>query len=197
MQNVDFYSGKINKNIPPQFNTQDPEYFTRMAYTHKKDEEKSHKRVSRMLSFIIALCIISFTTGLVVGIKFGSGSKKEIMDESTRKAVSDIGQKVTSLIKEKPKKTGADAAKDSGRFFPKNEFPFVIRVGRGLDKGESQKIAGYLSGKGHTVIISKYKQNFNLYTGPYENMASANSSLEKMKDYSNKEWFSDARVLQR
>jgi hypothetical protein len=149
-----------------------------------------------MLSFIIALCIISFTAGLIIGIKFASDSKKDIVDEKTRKAVSNIGHKVSNLIKEDTPAV-PEKGKTTGKLFPKKEFPYVIRIAKGLDSGRSQEIAGFLSGKGHTVIISRNKKDCNLYTGPYKNITLAQTSLKSINGYSNPEWFSKAAIMRR
>ncbi|MBN2401562.1 MAG: SPOR domain-containing protein [Spirochaetes bacterium] len=183
MQNVDFYSGKIVRNFPPQFNREDPEYFAKLAKINLKEEHKTMRKASRILSLIIALCIISFTAGLAVGIKFASGSNKEIVDEQTRVAVTNIGQKVTNLIKENPvAKSGTP--KNEKRLFAKEDFPYIIRVGGQFNKADSQKIAGIVSGQGHTVILSKDGTGFNVFVGPYRNQEEAQANLMKVKTYS-------------
>ena len=195
MQNIDFYNGTNMKNVPPQFSVQDPEYFTRIAKIHYKEQERARKKASRMLSFIIALCIISFTTGLMIGIKF-SGSHKEIMDEKTMQAMSTLGRNVKDMIREhtiSEKNTTGSTKK----LFPKDDFPYVILVGKGLTKMKSQEIANFLSNNGHTVIISKSKKDFNIYTGPYRTADEAQSSITTIKGYSKAEWFSNARIVHR
>ena len=197
MQNIDFYNGKRMKNIPPQFDVQDPEYFTRAANIHHREQEKTRRKASRMLSLIIALCIISFTAGLIIGIKFASGSKKEIVDERTRQAVSSFGNNVKNLIRENPLKDTVNKLTTRSKLFPKEDFPYVIRVGKEFDKANSQKIASFLSNRGHTVIISKNKKNFNIYTGPYRNSDEAQSSIKRIRDYPKPDWFPKARIVKR
>jgi hypothetical protein len=197
MQNIDFYNGKSLKNIPPQFNVQDPEYFTRAANIHHREQERTRKKASRMLSLIIALCIISFTTGLIIGIKFAAGSKKEIMDERTRRAVSSFGNNVKNLIKENPLKDTVNKLTTRSKLFPKKDFPYVIRIGKEFNKSNSQKIASFLSNKGHTVIISKNNNHFNIYTGPYRTSDEAQSSIKRISDYSKPDWFPEARIVKR
>lgn len=197
MQNIDFYNGKRMKNIPPQFNVQDPEYFTRAANIHHREQEKTRRKASRMLSLIIALCIISFTAGLIIGIKFASGSKKEIVDERTRQAVSSFGNNVKNLIRENPLKDTVNKLTTRSKLFPKKDFPYVIRVGKEFDKANSQKIASFLSNRGHTVIISKNKKNFNIYTGPYRTSDEAQSSIKSIRNYPKPDWFPEVRIVKR
>lgn len=195
MQNIDFYNGTNMKNVPPQFSVQDPEYFTRIAKIHYKEQEKARRKASRMLSFIIALCIICFTTGLMIGIKF-SGSDKEIMDKKTMQAMSTIGENVKDMIREHTI-SGKKTTVSTKKLFPKKDFPYVIRVGKELTKLKSQEIANFLSNNGHTVIISKGKKDFNVYTGPYRTADEAQSSIQTIQKYSKTEWFSHARIMQR
>lgn len=183
MQNLDFYSGKIVRNFPPQFSREDPEYFAKLAKINSKEEHKTMRKASRILSLIIALCIISFTAGLVVGIKFASGSNKQIVDEQTREAVTDIGQRVTNFIKD-GHGTKSNIPENEKKLFAKEDFPYIIKVGGQFNKTESQQMAGIISGKGHTVILSKDGINFNVFVGPYRNQEEALSSLNKIKTYS-------------
>lgn len=195
MQNFDFYTGKQMKNAPPQFGVQDPEYFTRLAATDSRDQERSRKKATRMISFVIALCIISFTTGLVVGIKFAAAPGKDIVDARTRKAVSNIGEKVTGLMKDTtPRAANAEVKKN---LFPKDDFPYVIKIGRDYDAPRSQEISAFLSGHGHTVILSKNEKHYRIYTGPYKNLKDAEISLKKITAYNSKGLFSQAAILKR
>ena len=194
MQNIDYYSGKNIRDISPQINTQDPEYFTRLASMQFKEDEKNKRRANRMISFIIALCIVSFTLGLVVGIKFASGSKKEIIDEGTRNAVSNIGNKVSKFINKDSMEKGSSLNK---RLFPLEEFPYVIRVGKQFSKARSQEVANYLSNKGHTVIISKNNKIYRIYIGPYRNHSEAEISLKNISSYSSNRFFSNLGIFKR
>ncbi len=195
MQNIDFYNGTNMKNVPPQFSAQDPEYFTRIAKIHYKEQERARRKASRMLSFIIALCIICFTAGLMIGIKF-SGADKEIMDKQTMQAMSTLGENVKNMIQKNTVSEGKTTT-STKKLFPKKDFPYVIRVGKELTKMKSQEIANFLSNNGHTVIISKGKKDFNVYTGPYRSADDAQSSVKTIKGYSKSEWFSHARIMQR
>ena len=182
MQNLDFYSGKVVRDFPPQFNREDPEYFARLARNSSKEEHKSMKKASRILSLIIALCIVSFTTGIVVGIKFASGSNKQLVDQQTREAVTGLGQKVTNLIKETPG-AAADSAEAEKKLFAKEVFPYIIKIGNQFSKSESQQIAGIISGQGHTVILSKDNGAYKIFVGPYRNQDDALENLTKIKTY--------------
>ncbi len=183
MQNVDFYSGKTLRDIPPQFSKEDPEYFARMANVHTKEEHKSMTRASRMLSLIISLCIISFTAGLVVGIKFASSSGKQIMDKQTMDAVSNIGQKVSKFVKEDSEAKSPAANTSGKKLFAREDFPYVIRVGTLFNKSQSQEIAGIISNHGDTVILSKDSGNYKIFVGPYRDYKDALESVNKIKTY--------------
>jgi preprotein translocase subunit SecF len=183
MQNFDFYSGKSVRDFPPQFNREDPEYFAKLANVNSREEHKTMTKASRILSLIIALCIISFTTGLVVGIKFASGSNKQIVDQQTKEAVTDIGQRVTNLIKESPV-SKANSPESEKKLFAKEDFPYIIKVGKQFNKSESQQIAGIISGQGHTVILSKDNGSYKIFVGPYRNQNEALENLKKIKTYS-------------
>lgn len=198
MQNMDLYTGR-NARSAPSFPAHDPEYFTRMAAANHRDEERNKKKASRMFSFILALCIISFTTGLVVGIKFTAGANKQLVDDRTAHKVGEIGTKVKGMIATAPKTTTPDdaAAAKKKQLFPKSEFPFVILVGRGLEKRRADEIASFLSTKGHTVIVSKSGGAYTLYTGPYRDRSDASAAQQNLGEYGKPDWFSRAEVLSR
>jgi hypothetical protein len=182
MQNIDYYSGKTIRDIPPQFSREDPEYFARLANIHTKEEHKSMKKASRILSLIISLCIISFTAGLVLGIKFSSGSNKQIMDQQTIEAVTNIKQKVTDLVKDNPVPKNSINPADK-KLFTKEEFPYVIKIGKQYNRSQSQEIAGLISSHGDTVILSRDNGNYKIFVGPYRNHEEALESLNKIKTY--------------
>ncbi|MBN2039273.1 MAG: SPOR domain-containing protein [Spirochaetes bacterium] len=182
MQNYDFYSGKMTRELPPQFSREDPEYFARIANVSSKEESKKIKRASRILSLIIALCIVSFTTGLIVGIKFAAGSNKEIMDRQTKDAVNDIGHKVKELINERNDSSITSSVNDK-KMFSKEEYPYVIKIGKEYTKVKSQEIANIISNNGHTVILSKNDSAYKVFVGPYRNQTDARNALKEISSY--------------
>ncbi len=182
MQNLDFYSGKIVRDIPPQFSRDDPEYFAKLARVNSKEEHRTMTKASRMLSLIIALCIISFTAGLVIGIKFTSGFNKQIVDQQTKEAVTDIGQRVSGFIKENPG-VRSNFDESEKKLFAREDFPYIIRIGKQFSRSESQQIAGIISGYGHTVILSKDGGAYKVFVGPYRNQEEAIEGLKKLKTY--------------
>lgn len=199
MQDMDLYSRRNIKNSPPSFEAQDPEYFSRMTNTHQNEVERSRKKANRMMSLIIGLCIISFTLGLVVGIKFAGGSQNELVDKHTRKAVSDIGKKMTSLVNE-DSAAAAETASDSNKgknTFPKEEYPYIIRVGTEFDKVQAHDIANQLSKNGHTVILAKNNQNFKIYIGPFKLKKDAEISLKKISSSPDSKWAENTLILKR
>ena len=85
MQNIDFYERKNIRVMPPQFtDTYDPEYLPRVAQSTPREMERVRRRASRTFFLISALCIISFTAGIVIGIKFTGGTQREIVDPRER-----------------------------------------------------------------------------------------------------------------
>jgi hypothetical protein len=196
MQNMDLYSGKNTRQFNPYPGPQDPEYFTRLDTVHQKEMDKNKRKASRMFSLILGLCIIAFTAGLVVGIKFASGSKKEIMDADTRKAVTTIKDKMSNLISDGQPgtKENTEVKKNT---FPKEEYPYIIKLGREYNEAKSQEIAKYLSARGHTVILSKNNSGYRIFIGPFKNNDDVNGSLKKIFGYEKKAWFSNSQIVKR
>ncbi len=181
MQNIDFYNGRNIRTIPQQFDRHDPEFFSPYAGQNNlsRDEERKRKKASRMLFLITALCIISFTTGMVLGIKFAGGAEREIVDRDTADAVSGIGKKLTHMLGDDAVTTG-DSEQN---MYPKKAFPYVIAVGSVYNRETTREIASFLSAKGHTVIISKSGDGFKIYTGPYTAKDEAVKNEEKITGY--------------
>ncbi len=189
MQDIDFYSGKNLHKYPPRFESADPEFFTRSMKNISSDHDKNRKKASRLLFLISALCIISFTTGLIIGIKVTGEPDRELIDRHTYSAMTDISKKVTDLIQK-------ENASSRVNIYPKNEFPFVIRVGEDFPETKTQEIAQYLSRKGHRIILSKNNQNFRVYVGPYKSKVDAENALQKIHAY-NSDLVNKIKVIQR
>ncbi|HOO70389.1 MAG TPA: hypothetical protein PK926_01420 [Spirochaetota bacterium] len=144
-----------------------------------------------MIFFIGALCIISFTTGIVVGLKFAGGTEREIVDDKTYNAVRDIGTRVSGLLNDKKTQT-ADASA-----YPTSEYPYVIRVEEKLTEEHAKSIATYLSNKGHTVILTQNSNKIDLYTGPYKNISQAKKSLKIIALYPSYSNTNKLKIMQR
>lgn len=192
MQNFDFYSGKIARDFQPQFSREDPEYFGRLSDFPIKEDHKGIKKASSLLSLILTLCILSFTAGLIIGIKFVSGSNKELLDKQTKEAVTDIGHRVANLTKEIPDNK-SDKTNEK-KLYAKEEFPYIIKIGNQFNKSQSQEIAGIISNHGQTVILLKNEGNYKIYVGPYKNQEDAFESLKKIKTFSIK---GNAEIIKR
>jgi hypothetical protein len=177
MQNIDFYEGNPSRPQSPQFDRQDMEYFSRMSSTYVKDEEHVRNKASRLMFIIGALCIISFTTGMVVGLKFAGGANKEIVDDRTYNAVKGIGEKMTGLLGDK--KVHAAGAVS----YPKSEYPYVIRIEEKIPEMQARDSASFLSSQGHTVILTRNMDRIDMYTGPYKNITDAKKSLKIIEEY--------------
>ncbi len=180
MQNYDLYSRKAVRDFPREFNRTDPEYFTSFNSFTPHEEHKGIKKASWTLSLIFALCIISFTAGLIIGIKFSSGSDKKLVDPKTKETMTGIGSKVATLI-------GNNKASNQNKLFDRAVFPYIIKVGDYFNKQQSQEIANELSGYGHRVIVSNDGGKYKLYTGPYQSLEIAKKSLDIINSYPLKE----------
>lgn len=193
MQNIDFYSGKETRVMNNPAILHDADNVARLDAMYRKEAHKNNKRASRMLSLIIALCIISFTTGLVMGLKFASGSQAAIIDNQTAGVLSNMRNKVTAMIKQEDRieRTAPKAV------FPKNEYPFVIRIGRDFNIKESKEVSQFLSNNGHTVIVSQKNQSYKLFVGPYKSQSDADAAVKILRDYRKKSWFDRAEIVKR
>ncbi len=196
MQNIDFYSGKnFNKQMSSPPNINENEYYSNFDDLHRRESDKNRKRASRMMSLIVGLCIVSFTAGLIIGIKFASRSSAQIVDDGTRKAVSDMKDRFTNImVNSSVQKKNAS---DKKNIFPKEEYPFVIKLNNSFNEAQSQEIARFLSGRGHTVILSKYNSSYKIFVGPYKKQTAAESSIKKIKAYPKKDWFNGIQIVKR
>ena len=179
--------------MPPQFtDTYDPEYFPRVAQHTPREMERVRKKASRIFFFISALCIMSFTAGIVIGIKFTGGTQREIVDKKTFNAVAGIGKNLPFLGKEKQ-----PVPESRENVFPKSEYPYVIKMTRDYDYADSQKIAGFLSHRGHTVILTKSNGRYRIYIGPYKTEEAVTESLKKISTYNKYSLAENTRIIKR
>lgn len=177
MQDFDFYSIDPAKYHQVENRVDNPEYFANMSDTHSRESEHNHKRATRLLAFVIGLCITCFTSGLVIGIKFAGGPDKKIIDEHTRQAFSSLGQK------ESAEEPGLAMAATKGQnLFPKENFPYIVAINDAYTIAQSQKAASYLSKQGHTVIISQNDGKYRLFIGPYAEKNNADSVALKINN---------------
>ncbi len=192
MQNIDFYTGNQSRDFAPRFDRQDPEFFSCRENPVFHETDKNQKKAARMLFVIIALCIMAFTTGLIIGIKFAGGPDKKIIDNNTYNTMTGISSKVSDFISK-----GKISGEKTSKLFPKDEYPFVIRIGNAYSKADSKKIAAFLSSKGHTVIISENGNSFKLYTGPYKNKKDAEKTIDECSKYKSYAIANDLRIMKR
>ena len=178
MQNVDFYTGNNARNISSSFSNPDPEYFTRMSDSRASDQDRIKKRASRIIFFVISLCIISFTTGLAIGIKFAGGEDRQIVDDTTYEAMGKIKSRVSGLMAAEK-----DKSSDPGEQFPAAQYPYVLKIGKDHTRNVARDIAAFLSVQGHRVILSKNTDAYRIYVGPYKTLAMAEESLKKVDTY--------------
>jgi hypothetical protein len=193
MQNMDFYEGRNIRCMTPQYEKVDTEFFSKTSKVHEIEQERTRKKAVRLLSFITALIIISFTTGMVMGIKFAGGAERQIIDENTYNAVTNISTRLSDIVKE----AGSSTAKPADMVYPKNEFPFVILVGKDYNESEFKPVARYLSTKGHTVIVSKNENNYRLFTGPYKTENDARKALTEISLYKEDPFPANAQIIKR
>lgn len=207
MQDLDLYTGKpgpLYAHQAPRFEAPDAEYFTRINDSIQSSEHKSRKHATRIFSIVTGLCIVSFTAGLIIGIKFAGGKDKPLIDPHTQKAISGLASTtantpagVTQASVETSAQSAAQASQTTvAAAYPKAEFPFVIRIGGDITKDKADEAAAFLSGKGHTVILSKNGQTFRLFSGPFRTMESAEISLQKIRSYGDSR-FAHTQVIKR
>lgn len=189
---MDFYDGRHLRDIPSQFDKFDAEYFSRTSGTIERENERSRKKATRIITFIAALIIVSFTTGLIIGIKFAGGADRKIVDDQTLNAMNNIGEKMSEVVKDV-----TNNAKPANQIYPKVEYPFVIQLGKEYSENELKPVAQFLSSKGHTVIVSKNNQNFKIFTGPYKTETEARKSLSEISLYKQYAISTNAQIIKR
>ena len=175
MQDFDLFVKKNQGGFSPAyFETPDIEYHSRGAEAIKNGEKKRTGNFNRTLTIASALCIISFTIGLVMGIKIAGDPNKPIVDEKTMQAVNDL----KSLVSSNPANV-----KSTADIYPKDEYPFAIKITEPMALDQSKSAADLLSKKGHTVILSKQGEEYSLFIGPFKTRESAENSLQKITEY--------------
>ncbi len=180
MQNIDFYDRKNLRPNSAAFAYQpEAEYFSMPGVKSQPREiEPRGNPASRMMFIITALCIISFTAGMVMGLKFAGGAKREIVDKKTAKVMSGLGNRVTDLI---PKQSVAPApVKQAENKFPKEEYPYAIKLDKARETAAAEKIATRLSERGFRVILSRQGTRTRVYVGPYKTSDEASQMLKKL-----------------
>ena len=192
MQNIDFYDKRSTRAVPPQFTDFDPEYYPRVTQTTPREIERVRRRASRIFFTITALCIISFTAGIVVGVKFSGGGRQEIVDAKTFNAVADVGKKL-------PFVSGHMKKEESSRenSFPRETYPYVLSVAGDYDDATSQQMAEFISRQGHTVILSKHNDRFRIFIGPYRRHADAVDSQKKISTLTKYSLAENTRIIKR
>ncbi|MCL1911769.1 MAG: SPOR domain-containing protein [Leptospirales bacterium] len=176
---MDLYSGH-NNNVHkmPTFTVYESDFFDRVREKPPVEQDRFGKKASRIIFIIAALCIVTFTTGLVVGLKFAGGKNTPIVDEATSELISRGVSSVSNMIN-----------RDSGRAesYPVSEFPFLLRIGNSYSKDKATELANYAHTKGYVakgsvIFLPKEKGNsglYNIYVGPYKNEAEAKQSKQK------------------
>ena len=157
-----------------------------------REYERNHNRAVRLLTLIAALIIVSFTTGLAVGIKFAGGSERKIVDEKTSNALNNISTKMSDFVKDL-----SGTGKQANKIYPKEEYPFVIQLGREYSEADTKNVAQFLSSKGHTVIVSQNKDNFRVFTGPYRTEGEARKILSEISLYKQYAISANAQIIKR
>jgi len=204
MQNVDFYQNRSLKRNSSSWGKEKKTFLPQQTKLRLQEEDNIFKSATHLIFIIIALCIISFTTGLALGIKFAGGSQKEIIDQKTYQAVtetvSSLGSKVSTFIDSSKELTGPLPTAENqaqAEAFPTQEYPYVIKVGKTYDQSASQKVADFLSEKGHRVIISKKEDKYRVFAGPFRDQAQAKISLKELSTYKNFLIAHNSKILKR
>ena len=202
MQNLDFYQNKSFKSSVTKGSRKRKTVIPNLTQGRLREQDKMAKGAVRIIFIIVALCIISFTTGLALGIKFAGGTNKEIVDQETYQAVTEtvneLGDKVSNLI-DKPSifNDPKESVKKETGLFSEEDYPYVIKVGQKYDHLMSQKIADFLSEKGHRVILSKKNDLYFIFAGPYPSEDQAKNSLEEINTYKEFLLASNSKIIKR
>ena len=179
MQNMDLYSGHSNNaHKMPSFTVYESDFFNRVREKPLVEQDRFSKKASRIIFIIAALCIVTFTTGLVVGLKFAGGKNTPIVDPATSELISKGVSSVSNMM-----------SKDSGqtKSYPVSEFPFLLRIGSSYTKDKATELANYVHTKGYVakgsvVFLPKDKGNsnlYNIYVGPYKSESEVKQSKQK------------------
>ncbi len=184
MQNFDF--SQNNKSHYNDFVTQDLHHYTIAQNAIPHSNAHSQRKAHRMLTAIIALIIISFTAGIVVGIKFATGNTRTIIDPHTKMALSNAAQKAKTIM-----------APQKEPQFTKTEYPFTIKIGNTFNKNEATRLANLLSKKGQRIIIAKNKEHYLIFAGPYKTIDDAKKSLKIIMGQQENGNFKDAIIIKR
>ena len=192
MQNMDFYEGRNMRDIPSQYDRVDPEFFTRGAMLNGRDQDFHSRKAKGLFTIITGLIIISFTAGLVIGIKFAGGADRKIVDDRTMNAVNSISAKMSEAIKD-----AASSGKPANEVYPKAEYPFVIQLAKEYGEADINNVAKFLSGKGHTVIVSQNNGSYRIFTGPYKTELEAKKSLSEISLYKQYAISTNAQIIKR
>lgn len=184
MQNYDFYSNQ--KSAPNNISSQDFQYYNTPYDIASQRKAYSHKKAHRLLTIIIALIIMSFTAGLVVGIKFAGGENTTIIDPQTITALNKAAERAKSLVEPQKKP-----------LFPKNEYPYAVKVGSAFSKDKAASLAGLLSKTGQRIIVANNNDQFTVYAGPYASLDEAKKSLKIIMGQSDDGTFNNAIILKR
>ena len=191
MQNIDFYERQTTRSALPDMRTFDPEFFSRLAQATPRELERARKKASRLFFIILSLCIMSFTAGIIIGVKF-SGGKREIVDPKTYHAMADMGKQLSDLVSDR----GAERKKGE-MVFPRDTYPYAIRIDKKYDKNSAHRIAGFLSQRGHTVILTNDNNVYRVYIGPYRSAADAEKAMKKISAYNKYSLAENCRLIKR
>jgi hypothetical protein len=153
------------------------EFISREKVEPKINNDTVQNRATRLLFIITALCIISFTAGLVLGIQFNNGDR-ELVDKQTISALAGFKNKMGGLTE-----SGNNAKQETPSSYPREQFPFVILIGEKIPTDSSESLISYFSSRGHRVIKLKQQNGMSLFIGPYENEDTAKLSLKKIQSY--------------
>lgn len=209
MQNMDLYTGRHNAAMPPQYDRTDPEFFTRAVEAPEIQSRHHQKKASRLLFVVAAFSIISFTTGLVLGLKFAGGQQREIVDHDTFQAMTTIGNRVRTMVQEEsdaPAETPAEEetsvtdeqkSQSADTMYPRDEYPYVLTLSGTYGRDKAGEMAKFLSTRGFTVILSRSDDNFRVFIGPYKSHDDAKNSLQKVSSYKEYSLASKVRIVKR
>jgi len=182
MQNFDYFSGVPDRPYNSPYETREIDLLVKnnsANFIHNGEKQKG--KAGFMAFLICTLVIVSFTGGLVVGLKYGD-KDKPIIDENTQRRISNLKPKISSNRGSSTLDSNKEPANSAQKSFPARDYPFAIRIAGEFDKKTTLNIAETLSEKGYTVILSQVDSSnkYRLFVGPYKTQTEAFKILKML-----------------
>lgn len=201
MQNFDFNSLSEDSGAPTQIYNRNPHLntilqgggarenqvpmpshtdFSPSNDSKNKNENKKQKKIQRLVTFFIITIFISFTLGLVAGIKLTAKNSQEssLIDPKTEEFFSNIvGKKSKNSVK-----PGSNTEKSPPERKAAKSSRLFVKIFPALNADHARLLAKDLLDNKFPVHYSKLSNGqYFLYTGPYKGQKNGQGQLDKIK----------------